>query len=162
MGGANWIAFIPGQEELVIKLTKFQLPEVNAGVTAIGNRREFVMQTSGDHLQFDNLEVEFLIDENLLNYVKMFKWMRSNTQRGIEDSTSVFVHFVGNDKRFQGIEVEFYDAFPISLSSLELDTDGRDTDVSCTATFAYTGFDFVDITNRDSNWAPPVSIIPKA
>lgn len=160
-GGANWICFIPGQDELVIKLTKFSLPGVNAGVTPIGNRTEFVMQTGGDHIQYDNLELEFLVDENLLNYIKVYKWMRSNTQRGIEAPESIFVHFVGNDKKFQGIEVEFYEAFPIALSDIELDTDGRDTDVHCTATFAYTSFDFVDITDRDALWTPPVSLLPK-
>lgn len=153
-GSANWIAHIPGHEELTIKLTKFELPGVTAGVTAIGNRTEFVLQTSGDHIQYDNLEVEFLLDENLLNYIKLYRWMRDNSKRGIEDAGSVFVHFVGNDKRFQGIEVEFYEAFPIALSSLDLDTDGRDADVHCTATFAYTGFDFVDITDRDADIVP--------
>jgi hypothetical protein len=61
------------------------------------------------------------------------------------------VHLVSNDKKFQGIEVEFYEAFPIALSGLEFDTDGRDTDVHCTATFAFTGFDFVDQTDRDAD-----------
>lgn len=153
-GSANWMAYIVGQEELTMKLTKFELPAVNAGVTALGNRTNLVMQTSGDHIQFENLELEFIVDENLLNYIKLYKWMVSNTKRGIEDTQSVFVHLLSNDKKFQGIKVEFYEAFPISLSSLDFDTDGRDTDLHCTATFAYTGFDFVDITDRDADWTP--------
>lgn len=150
-GSANWLAYIPGQEELTMKLTKFSVPEVNAGVTAIGNRTEFVMQTSGDHIQYDNLELEFLVDENLLNYIKLYRWMRDNTKRGIEDPQSICVHFLGNDKKFQGVEVEFYEAFPIAISALELDTDGHDTDVTCTVTFAYTAFDFIDVTDRDAD-----------
>ena len=151
-GSSNWIAYILGQEELVMKLTKFELPAVNAGVTALGNRTNIVMQTSGDHLQFDNLELEFIVDENFLNYIKIFKWMISNTKHGIEDSQSVFVHLISNEKKFQGMKVEFYEAFPISLSSLEFDTDGRDTDIHCTVTFAYFGFDFVELTDRDALW----------
>lgn len=150
-GSSNWIAFIQGQEELVMKLTKFQLPTVTANPTAIGNRTEFILQTSGDHIQYDNLELEFIVDENLLNYIKLYSWMRDNAKRGIEEYQSIFVHLVGNDKKFQGIEVEFYEAFPISLSGLELDTDGRDTDIHCTATFAFTGFDFVGTTDRDAD-----------
>jgi hypothetical protein len=149
LGSSNWIATIYGSEELVLKLTKFKLPGVDAGVTAIGNRTEFVMQTGGDHIQYDNLEVEFLVDENLLNYIKLYKWMRENAKRGIEENVSISIHFIGNDKKFQGVEVEFYESFPISLSDLELDTDGNETDVHCTATFAYTAFDFVEQTDRD-------------
>lgn len=151
-GSSNWIAYVLGQEGMTLKLTKFELPSVNAGVTAIGNRTNLVMQTSGDVLQFDNLELEFIVDENFLNYIKLYQWMVSNTKHGIEDTQSVFVHILSNDKQFQGIKVEFYEAFPITLSSVEFDTDGRDTDLKCSVTFAYTGFDFVDITDRDALW----------
>lgn len=151
-GSANWMAYIVGQEELTMKLTKFELPAVNAGVTALGNRTNLVMQTSGDVLQFDNLELEFIVDENLLNYIKLYQWMISNTKHGIEDTQSVYIHFLSNDKKFQGLKVEFYEAFPISLSSLEFDTDGRDSDLHCSVTFAYTGFDFVGVTDRDAPW----------
>lgn len=149
LGSANWIAYIPGYEELAIKLTKFDIPEVNAGVTAIGNRSEFVMQTTGDHIQYENLTLDFLVDENLKNYIKLYKWMRENNRSVIEESTSIFVHFIGNDKRFQGVEIEFLEAFPITLSNLSLDTDGNETDVKCSATFAYTAFDFVGFTERN-------------
>lgn len=151
LGSSNWMAFINGQEELTMKLVKFELPAVNVNPTAIGNRTEFVMQVTGDHVQYDNLELEFIVDENLLNYLKLYSWMRDNAKRGVEEYQSIFVHLVGNDKRFQGVEVEFYEAFPISISSLDLDTDGRDTDVHCTATFAFTGFDFVGQTDRDAD-----------
>lgn len=151
-GSANWMAYIGGQEELTMKLTKFELPAVNAGVTALGNRTNLVMQTSGDVLQFDNLELEFIVDENLLNYIKVYKWMVDNTKHGVEETQSIFVHILDNEKRFQGLKVEFYEAFPITLSSLEFDTDGRDSDIHVTATFAYTGFDFVDVTDRDALW----------
>lgn len=158
-GSSNWICYIPGYENLTIKLTKFELPQVTAGVTALGNRTEFVLQSSGDHIQYDNLTLEFIIDENLLNYIKLYKWMRNNTKSGMDENNSIFVHFLGNDKRFQGVEVEFYEAFPLSLSGLELDTDGNDTDVKCTVTFAYTAFDFIDSTDRDADYTPPASFI---
>jgi hypothetical protein len=149
LGSANWICYIPGYKNLTLKVTKFDLPEVNAGVTAIGNRTEFVLQTSGDHITYENLELEFLVDENLLNYITLYQWMRENTRTGIEAPQSIFLHFLGNDKRFQGIEVEFYEAFPITLSKISMDTDGNSTDVSFSASFTYTAFDFVDKTERE-------------
>lgn len=149
LGSSNWVIFIPGYEDLVIKLTKFEVPEVNAGVTALGNRTEYIMQTSGDHIQYENLTFEFLVDENLKNYIRLYQWMRENTHTGIDRHESIFAHFTGNDKRFQGVAIEFYEGFPITLSKLDFDTDGNDTDVHCTATFTYTAFDFVEKTSRD-------------
>jgi hypothetical protein len=150
-GSANWIVQVGLDQGLTLKTTKFKMPGVNAGVTGIGNRTEFVLQASGDHVQYDNLEIDFLLDENLANYIKLYKWMRDNVKRGIEETASINIHFLGNDKKFQGVDVEFYEAFPISLDSFELDSDGHDTDVVCTVTFAYTGFDFVDQTDRDAD-----------
>ena len=149
LGSANWVCFIPGYKDLALKVTKFDLPEVNAGVTAIGNRTAFVLQTSGDHITYENLELEFLLDENLANYIKLYKWMRENTRNGIEEPQSIFIHFLGNDKKFQGVEVEFYEAFPITLSKVSMDTDGNSTDLTFSASFAYTAFDFVEKTDRD-------------
>lgn len=150
LSSSSWVAQIPGQEELTIKLTEFEIPGVDAGVTPLGNRSEFILQVSGDHIQYDNLELKFLIDENLLNYRKLYKWMRSNVKNGQDENVSIFIHFVGNDRKFQGVEIEFLEAFPINISSISLDTTSNTTDVECTVTFAYTGFDFVDETDRDS------------
>lgn len=155
LGSANWIATIYGAEDLVLKFTKFELPGVSAGVTALGNRTEFIAQTGGGHIEYDNLEIEFLVDEDLKNYRKLYKWMRDNAKRGIDENVSIFVHFIGNDKQFQGVEVEFYECFPIALDKLELDTDGHEADVHCGVTFAYTAFDFVDETDRDADLELP-------
>jgi hypothetical protein len=151
MGSSNWLCFIPGQEGLALRLTKFSIPEVSCGVTTLGNRTEFALQTSGDHITHENLDLEFIVDENLLTYIKLYQWMRRNAKVAIEESTSVFVHLVDNEKKFQGIQIEFYDAFPIALSRLDLETIGTDTDVHTTVTMAYTAFDFVGITDIDAD-----------
>lgn len=150
LSSGNWYVVIPDYEGLTLKLTKFEIPGVEAGQTSIGNRTEFILQTSGDHIQYENLSVEFIIDENLSNYIKLYKWMRHNTHMGIEQPASIFCHFLSNDKKFQGIEFEFIEAFPISLSKIDLDADATDTQVTCSATFAYTVFDITDKTDRDA------------
>lgn len=150
LGSGNWYVVIPDFDDLTLKLTKFQIPEVNAGQTSIGNRTEFVLQTSGDHIQFENLSVQFLVDEDLGNYIRLYQWMRHNAHQGIERPASIFCHFLSNDKKFQGIEFEFIESFPLTLSSLELDADANDTQVTCTATFAYTVFDITNKSDRDA------------
>jgi len=143
LGSASWVAQITGYEEVIYKLTEFDVPEVSTGTTPIGNATEFTLQETGDHMLYENLELTFLVDENLNNYRKLHEWMRKNTQEGTATTQSVFISFMTNGKQFQGVELEFIYAFPIGLSKLSLDTNGDTTDLKCTVTFAYTLFDFV-------------------
>lgn len=143
---SSWIAQIPGYESLTLNLSGFDIPEVNAGATAIGNRTEFVYQESGDHIIYENLELTFLLDENMLNYRMLHQWMRDNVRRGQARQESIFIHILNNKKKFQGVEVEFLFAFPIAIGKVELDTDGSSSAVNCTVTFAYTNFDFIETT----------------
>lgn len=147
---SNWLLDIPGYEELTLKVTKFSIPRVSSNPTSIGNRTEFILQESGDHVQYEDLNLTFLVDVNLLNYRRLYKWIRSNTHRGIASTTSVFVHALDNNKQFQGVEMEFLDAFPIELGEIDYDPDGTTTDVTCTISFKYTAFDFIGETDVDS------------
>jgi hypothetical protein len=149
MQSSNWFAHIPGFDELTFKIKKFSIPAVTAGVTSIGNITSFVLEESGDHITYEELTFDFLVDENLLNYRKLYKWMRENTRVGIADTTSIFIHATDNNKMFQGVELEFLEAFPIELGELEMESDGDVPEVTCTITFKFTAFDFVDETERD-------------
>lgn len=149
LGSSNWIADIPGMDNLTLRLTKFVIPEVNAGVTSIGNRTEFVMQTSGDHITYDNLVLEFILEENIYTYIQLYKWMRQNAHDGIETPSSIFLHVISNEKKFQGVQLEFLEAFPISLTEVNFETMGEDTALKCTVSFAYSAFDFLDHTDRN-------------
>ena len=146
-GSADWIAQISGHESLIMKLTSFEIPEVNSGITTLGTRSEFTYQGGGDHIVYDTLTLNFLLDENLLNYRKLHQWMRDNVgsaDSGQSKQESIFIHILNNKKKFQGVEIEFLYAFPISLGKIEFDTDGATSAVTCTATFAYTAFNFMD------------------
>lgn len=154
LNSANWIADIPGFEGLTLKLTKFSIPNIRVEKTSISNVTEFVLQETGNHVEYDDLEFEFLVDENLWNYRRLHAWMRSNAKRGIADTTSVYVHVTDNAKRFQGVELEFLDAFPTELGELEFDPDGNTTDLTCKITFSFTGMDFVDETDVNAPWKP--------
>lgn len=147
---SNWYAYIPGYDGLTFKITKFSLPEITAGETPIGNITQFIMNESGDHIIYEDLTFEFLVDENFLNYRKLYMWMRSNTKDGIADTTSIFIHLLDNDKKFQGVEIEFLEAFPVNLSKIDFESDGNTPEIGCSVTFKFSAFDFVDETERDS------------
>ena len=119
----------------------------------------------GDKVTFSNLSVTFLVDEDLENYKEMYDWM--NAIVPVSDP-SAYESYVGTTKTTTGLlsDVEndlnqysditivvntnknipnkffrFHDAFPISLSGIELQS-GAETDaVVATVEFRFTYYD---------------------
>lgn len=117
----------------------------------------------GDKIIFDNFQIEFVVSEEMQNYLELFNWMQclgfpdnyqqyrnlinlpKNAQnldsKNIEtsDATLIILSAANNPK----LTVQFYDIFPISLSGLDFDITAIDaTPLTSTATFAYRSFEF--------------------
>ena len=119
----------------------------------------------GDKVSFESLSVSFLVDEDLANFKEMYDWM--NAIVPVSDP-SAYESYVGTTKTTTGLlsDVEndlnqysditivvntnknipnkffrFHDAFPISLSGIELQS-GAETDaVVATVEFRFTYYD---------------------
>jgi len=124
----------------------------------------------GDKVLYEDLTIRFLVDENMENYLAIYKWM---TGLGYSESLGQFEqlkkedfrtnpqinsdadprYFEFSDATLQvlssnykpSIHVNFKDAFPISLSTLEFDASERDYNYfTAQTTFKYTIFDITD------------------
>lgn len=99
---------------------------------------------AGDKMEFDVLNVTFMVDEDMTNYTELHRWMvglgfpksRSQFASLVRDPT---VNFFGADKLIETgeysdaslfilnnnnlpvVEIRFYDAFPVSLEGLDFD-----------------------------------------
>lgn len=140
---SNWFVDIPGYDDLTLKVHKFQIPSVEVGRTVIPSNTDMVFSGGGDHIYFDDLEFDFFVDEDMGNYLKLLKWMKSNVKNNQAEMTSVFCHILDNKRQFQGVELEFQEAFPIKLSNIDLDTDSSTNNVLCTVTFRYYNMDVI-------------------
>ena len=124
----------------------------------------------GDKVLYEDLTIRFLVDEQMENYLAIYKWItglgypesfgqykqlqkddfrNSTVTEAIEDPR--FFEF--SDATLQvlssnykpSIHVNFKDAFPISLSTLEFDASIRDYNYfTAQTTFKYTIFDITD------------------
>ncbi len=113
----------------------------------------------GDHVVFQPLEVQFLVDEDLKGYLEMYNWIRglgfpttfeeyqdklANARYGnrweqIASDASVFTN---TGSRNVNIEFIFRDAFPTSVSAPTLSTTNTDVPtVTSRVSFSYTHFD---------------------
>ena len=123
----------------------------------------------GDKISFDTLNVSFLVDEDLENYQEMYNWMTqivpvadskdyqrltgstmntlgvtSNDEKG-ENLVSMITLVTNTNKNLPNRYFRFYDAFPISLGSLEMQSGSETAPVTCEISFR---FNFYDIKTK--------------
>lgn len=120
---------------------------------------------SGLTIEFEPLEIEFLIDEDMNSYLEMTNWMRgmampidatgyknlkiqdmelSPDGRLVSDALLTIL----TNSSVPNLYVEFKDVFPIRLTNTKFQNtvDSPETQ-TCTATFAYTWFDIETVND---------------
>ena len=145
------------------------IPQISMG-TAIQPTYLKDIPVPGDKVLYDDLTVSFLVDEKMENYLSIYKWMTGlgypeslgqyDQLRKDDIRTDASVADDGDPRYFEfsdatlqilnsnyqpNILVNFKDAFPTSLSTLDFDVTTRDYSFfTASVTFKYTIF---DITN---------------
>ena len=126
--------------------------------------------TPGDKIDFGDLSIRFLVDEDLVNYMELQRWIRG---LGFPDSMKDFKDLekeaviqpkfankgdnIYSDGTLQILSsnlvakfnVNFKDLFPVSLSTITFDA--TDTDIeyfTAEATFKYTIYNLTDLENN--------------
>ena len=145
------------------------IPQISMG-TAIQPSYLKDIPVPGDKVLYDDLTVSFLVDEKMENYLAINKWI---TGLGFPESLGQFSQLRKDDIRTNGsasdegdpryfefsdatlqvlnsnykptVLINFKDAFPVSLSTLDFDVTTRDYNYfTAEVTFKYTIFDITD------------------
>ena len=143
---------------------KAEIPTVELGQVEIPTRGMVPIPVEGN-MRYSEFSMEFIVDEDLRNYMQIHNWMRAlgtpqefKERRGwlnkYADSPSEDPRFsdatlqVLNNNNIANFDVVFKDMFPVSLSSLPFDVTGGDNDYfTATTTFRYTLY---EIRNTNS------------
>ena len=130
------------------------IPTLTVGSIDIPTPGMAPMRLDGN-AQFMDLEVEFLIDEDLTNYMQIYKWLEavgtpaefesraiweSEKSRAPRDNplTSDATLQILNNNNLHNFDVVFKDLFPVSLSTLTFNVSMMDNEyMRATATFKY-------------------------
>jgi hypothetical protein len=117
----------------------------------------------GDKASFDTLEVSFLVDEDLENFVEMYNWIdsivplsdpklygtytdtavtRTNVLASIDNDRNQYSDItlvINTNKNLPNRYIRFHDAFPTSLGSIELESgaDAEPAVVTVSFRFSY-------------------------
>jgi len=137
-----------------------RIPEISLGTATQPSYLKDV-DIPGDKLSYGDFSLRFMVDEGLVNYMKIHNWM---TGLGYPDSTQDFKDLTTNDNSIRNLNeqfsdgslhilnsnfrdvaiVKFRDLFPVYLTSLEFEA--SDTDINyftAEVTFKYTLYDIV-------------------
>ena len=154
------------------------IPSISMG-TAIQPSYLKDIPVPGDKVLYDDLNVRFLVDEKMENYLAIPKWITGlgypesigqyrqlkkddkRTDRRVNDSADP-LYFQYSDATLQvlnsnykpSVLINFKDAFPISLSTLDFDVTTRDYNYfTAEVTFKYTIYNITDPSgNRIDNY----------
>ena len=154
------------------------IPSISMG-TAIQPSYLKDIPVPGDKVLYDDLNVRFLVDEKMENYLAIHKWI---TGLGYPESIGQYNQLKKDDKRTdslvsdkgdplyfqysdatlqvlnsnykQSVLINFKDAFPVSLSTLDFDVTTRDYNYfTAEVTFKYTIYNITDPSgNRIDNY----------
>ena len=136
------------------------IPSINLGV-AIQPTYLKDIPIPGDKLTYDDLNLNFLVDEDLENYRIIHHWL---TSYGYPDSVEQYKNLLDEDELSPGrqyaesgqsdgtlllynsnfnpiLRVKFIGLFPVSLSTIEFDSKSQDSSyVTASVTFKYTNY----------------------
>lgn len=109
---------------------------------------------AGTETEYDDLRVQFLIDEDMTNYCSIHKWLRRTGLAETFDDYQKPVEGAGvleilNSNWRPNIIVEYDDLFPVSLSSVDFDS--TDTNVEYMTATAVFKYKIYRIKNKDGD-----------
>lgn len=109
-------------------------------------------------VSYSELNLSFIVDENMSNYIEVFNWIRGigfpqnfdqyknvKNREGIRSDISIVVM---NSHKNPNIEINFIDCFPTSLSEVVLDTTQTDLVYpEATVSFQYNSYN-INVINK--------------
>jgi hypothetical protein len=136
------------------------IPAINLGVAFQPTYLKDI-PIPGDKLTYDDFSLDFIVDEEMENYIIMHNWLKglgfpesveqyddllradpqspgiSNANSGQSDGTLI----VYNSNFNPVVNVRFQGLFPVSLSTIDFDAKSEDTNyITANVTFKYTNY----------------------
>jgi len=132
---------------------KANIPSLSFGYVEQPTKYGAKLQLAGTLYDFETLEVSFIVDENLKNYMEIYDWIQS--MGNMEDSskyvdsnrhTTTATILVLSSAYRPIYSVNFEGVFPITLGSIDFDSSVAETEpVIVSTTFQYRTFDITPI-----------------
>ena len=130
------------------------IPDIQMPFTDVPTRFRNVPIVPGGGVTFGDLSVRFIIDEDLVNYYSIYKWIRQNGRADRDVDTpdepqySNGIVEVTTSNMNTNFVVEYVNLFPINLSNIVFDASAGDIEyITADVTFKYQQF---NLRNKNS------------
>lgn len=127
-----------------------QLPGISTNSGSMETNNPFGrMPNNGTKIQYSDLDLTFIIDENMQNYFEISDWIKGltypenfkqfkNLKESRDSLYSDISILISNSSKNPKIKFTYEGAFPVSLSGVQLDTTSADViHPKATVTFTY-------------------------
>ena len=124
------------------RLTSAPIPGIASTPPKIGTRAPQRFTPNGNNVELSAVNLVFVVDENLDNWLEAFKWVHKSTtsddlfEDGVLGNGTLLV--LDSDMQ-EALECHFYDCVPLSLSDIILTVNDQSTYVTATLSFDYSG-----------------------
>ena len=144
------------------------IPQVEIGVREITTPvKEYSLP--GDKMTFGDLNLRFLVNEDLDNYYEIYKWLKGLTNPKHQKNFATYLASVDEKGRPDEFDkmmsdarllilnsnyntistINFYNIFPTSLTTLEFDSSATDINyLTADVNFKYTLYEITDKNNK--------------
>ena len=139
----KWLAAFHGLEGLTFKIIQAVIPAAMAGVTEVGGSENVSLFVPGDHVVYDDLSFDFLIDEDFKNYEAVFDWAIANTVTNPPELRDCSIHLLDTEGNFRGLRIDFTNAWPTVVTGFVLDVENATSDIQSNVTIKYERMLFV-------------------
>lgn len=126
-------------------VVKANIPGVSAPVAQPLRHRNSGLPVQGDSQPFEDLSIDFIIDEDMGNYKKLFNEIRRRkvTDELLDLDAQLEVLSSHNNVVAR---IQFYNLVPTALSAVLMASDATDTEyLTANAVFEYTNYDFLEV-----------------
>lgn len=128
------------------------LPEISMG-TAIQSTYLKNIDIPGDKIEYQDLVIQFLVDEEMENYLEIYNWMmslgypdsvRQTSNKRVRSYSDATLQILNSNFNPNG-QITFKGAFPVSLSGLEFNAANTDVEYfTAQAVFKYQIYKITD------------------
>lgn len=125
----NFKLKLPSAKEVEYRVQSVTIPGLNLGTATMPN--PFTPIFEPGNITYDDLSVQFLVGEELRDYLEIFDWMEG---LGHPDNLSQYKNKRGdcsvivlNSAKHPIYSIDFSDAYPVSLSPINFDSMMMDT-----------------------------------
>ena len=130
------------------------LPSISMG-SAVQSTYLRDIPVPGDKVQYEDLRVDFMVDENMENYHQIYDWIREIGypedlgQSKLDNRSDATLLILNRNLQISG-RVKFRDIFPVSLAGIPFDATIKEQEYfTATAVFKYTMFDLMNIDGKE-------------